>query len=178
MNEFCPTENGSSDESVHPFWYAIAPPKPTVTSTTAISTPTMPAKIPTRRRRENAAGDRPDLRDHEQRRKDSDEDDCRHHHPAHGAIAGHRLGRELLPAKRLVREAREHACEKHRSARDHESVPEHRRDLFGIQLLPSCEPFFQAMPVCNLVLAEAPAEQDLLAVPEGGEVDEPLVEIF
>ncbi len=54
MNVFCPIANGSRDESVHPFWYAIAPPKPTVSSEAAISRPRMPAKTPTRRRRDDA----------------------------------------------------------------------------------------------------------------------------
>src|SRR5262249_38905527 len=47
-----------------------------------------------------------------------------------------------------------------------------RRVLFGIESLASCEPFFQPVPVCNLLLAQLPAEQDLRAPGPGGERDE------
>src|SRR5262249_1422967 len=50
--------------------------------------------------------------------------------------------------------------------------------LFGIESLASCEPFFQPVPERNLVLAELPAEEDLLAVAQRGEVDEARVEVL
>src|SRR4051812_13553621 len=50
--------------------------------------------------------------------------------------------------------------------------------LFGIEPLASCEPFFQPVPVCNLVLADAPAEQDLHALTHRREVEESLVDVL
>src|SRR5580765_6484072 len=50
--------------------------------------------------------------------------------------------------------------------------------LFGIESLASCEPFFQPVPERNLVLAESPAEEDLLTFAERGEVDEAGIEVL
>src|SRR6185369_10775975 len=44
--------------------------------------------------------------------------------------------------------------------------------------LPPCEAVLDPVPVADLVLAELPAEKNGLAVPERGEVDQPLVEIL
>src|SRR5437588_9250421 len=46
------------------------------------------------------------------------------------------------------------------------------------KLLPAGEAFLEAVPVADLVLAELPAEEHLLAVPQRGEVDEAGVEVL
>src|SRR5690242_21107548 len=64
--------------------------------------------------------------------------------------------------------------------RSHEAMPERHEAVLRLlqrQLLPSGEPVLDAVPVADLVLAELPAEENGLAVPERGEVDQPLVEI-
>src|SRR5207253_994768 len=50
--------------------------------------------------------------------------------------------------------------------------------LFGVDRPASCEAFFQPVPERNVVLAEPPAEQDLLALAPRRKVDEPLVEVL
>ena len=119
-----------------------------------------------RGRGEDAAGDRAHLRDDEQRREHADEDDRRHHDAPDDPVARRHLRRQLAPAQRLVDELRED--ERRRPRRSPRSTDRcqtvHGRVLFGIEELASCEPFFQPVPVCNLLLAEPPAEQHLLAV--------------
>ena len=60
-----------------------------------------------RRRREDAAGDRAHLRDHEQRREDADEDDRREDRAPEDAVAGRDLGRERAPRDPPVDELRD-----------------------------------------------------------------------
>src|SRR5262249_56683407 len=43
--------------------------------------------------------------------------------------------------------------------------------------LPARESLFRPVPVRDLVLAELPAEQDVLAVPPGREVDQPFADV-
>src|SRR5207244_8446963 len=58
------------------------------------------------------------------------------------------------------------------------SVPEGHSRLFGVDRAASCESFFQSVPESNVVLAELPAQKDLLSFTLRGEVDEPFVEVL
>ena len=59
------------------------------------------------RRRENPSGNRAHLRDHEQRREEADEDDCREDAAAQDAVAGDRGGRQVAAGHAPVDEARD-----------------------------------------------------------------------
>src|SRR6188768_809723 len=53
-----------------------------------------------------------------------------------------------------------------------------RKPLAGVERFPAREAFLEAVPVGDLALADLPAEQHLLAVAQGREVDEPAVEVL
>ena len=44
--------------------------------------------------------------------------------------------------------------------------------------LSTCEAFGEAVPMCDLYLIRLPAEQDLLAIPEGRKIDETYLKVL
>src|SRR5207244_829675 len=107
------------------------------------------------RGREQAGGDRPHLRDDEQRGENSEGDDRGHQAAAKHLVAGG--GWTKLPTRVGIGG---------------------RAGGVGLEGPSPREALFEAVPEANLILAQAPAEQDLLALSLRGEVDEPLVEVL
>src|SRR5205085_11948699 len=120
-------------------------------------------------------------------------------------VTGSRARREIAPGDPPVDQPRHHSSEEQNCSDDNKTVPKRHATLFdNQQSLPqsrakrwdkpcsagvrsisrlrqrstSCEAVLERVPEGDLVLAEPPAEQDLFITPEGGKVDEALVEIL
>ena len=126
-------------------------------------------------RGEDAARDRPHLRDHEQRRHDADEDDRREDRAAQDAVARRRRGVEMPAADACVDDLGERSRERDHPRRQGDARPEVAHQSI---LRRPAKPSSRTVPPLDCSLADPPAEQHLLAFAERGEVEQTAVGVL
>src|SRR5207248_4776704 len=87
--------------------------------------------------------------------------------------------RELAPREAPVDDPRAERDREEDGRRDQQTVPEgHPGPFDALERLPAAEPVLDVVPVANLLLADAPAEQHLLAVAQPRKVEQPRVDVL